>query len=147
MMAIGGRNQYYGEPNYLKITLGGNYMRQISYKYRIGIGLDFFYSAHSELRNASDDSGFSKSVSSALVGSWEWVLNRTFTIPIGLGYYVHRNIENGEIEKYYERIGLRVRFSDHYNFGVTIKAHSDIADIFEWTLAYTFHNDPNTYRY
>ena len=98
------------------------------------------------MRNDSDESDFSKSVSSAVVGSWEWVLNRTLTIPMGLGYYIHRNIENGEIEKYYERIGLRVRISDHYNLGVTIKAHSDIADIFEWTFAYTFHKDPNKYR-
>lgn len=146
MLAIGGRSQNYGEPNYLKLTLGGNYLRQISYKYRLGIGLDFFYSANSDLRIDSDESSFSKSVSSAVVGSWEWVLNRTLTIPIGLGYYVHRNIENGEIEKYYERIGLRVRISDHYNLGVTIKAHADIADIFEWTFAYTFHKDPNKYR-
>ena len=146
MLAVGSKNYKHDDPNYLKSTLGFNYLRQFSYKYRLGAGMDFFYSAASDLRNHSSQSGFSKSVSYALVASWEWVINRIVYAPIGFGYYIHRNFENGEEKNYYERIGLRVRLSEHYNLGVTIKAHGGHADFFECTFAYTFHKDPNAYQ-
>jgi hypothetical protein len=146
MLAFGSKNYEVGDPNYLKMTLGVNYLRQIGYKYRVGLGLDFFYAAQSDLRNLSDETNFSKSVSYAVVGSWEWVISRTVYVPIGLAYYLHRNEENGEKEPYYERVGLRFRIKEHFDTGVTIKAHGGVADMFEWTLAYTFHKDKNTYR-
>ncbi len=148
ILAAGSKNYSVGEPNYLKMTLGVNYLRQISYKYRMGLGMDFFYAAESGLRfsQVDDRSDFSKSVSYAVVGSWEWVVSRTVFVPIGLAWYLHRNPENGERERYYERVGLRFRIKDHFNTGVTIKAHGGVADMFEWTIAYTFHNDQNNYR-
>jgi len=147
MLAFGSKNYVVGDPNYLKMTLGVNYLRQIGYKYRVGLGLDFFYAEASDLRNTSSaDSDFSKSVSYAVVGSWEWVITRTVYVPIGLAWYLHRNVENGEIRSYYERVGLRFRIKQHFDTGVTIKAHGGVADMFEWTVAYTFHKDKNTYR-
>jgi len=146
MVAVGSKNYVAGDPNYLKITFGLNYLRAFSYKYKMGIGMDLFYSASSDLRNHSLQSDFSRSVSYALVGSWEWSITKVIYVPIGLGYYLHHNIENGEEENYYERVGLRFRLADHYNVGVTIKAHGGSADYFEWTFAYTFHKDPNKYR-
>jgi len=41
---------------------------------------------------------------------------------------------------------MRFRMSEHYNLGVTIKAHGGHADYFEWSLVYTFHKDPNKYQ-
>jgi len=141
----GSKNYEIGEENYLKTVYGVNFLRQINYKYRIGIGMDLFYAAQSDLRNSSDASEFSKSYSYAIVGSWEWALTKNIYVPIGIGFYLHRNKENGESTVYYERIGLRYRFADHYTAGLTIKAHQAVADIFEWTIGYTFHNDPNKY--
>lgn len=145
MLAAGSKNYVHGDPNYLKTTLGVNYLRQISYKYRMGVGMDFFYSAGSDQRNKSSQSHFSKSVSYAVVGSWEWVVNKVVYVPIGIGYYLHRNFENGEETNYYERVGLRFRMAEHYNLGLTIKAHGGAADMFEWSIVYTFHKDPNKY--
>ena len=142
---VGSKNYEIGGDNYLKATLSVNFLRQINYKYRIGLGMDLFYSAESELRNDSDKSAFSKSFSTAIVGSWEWALTKILYVPIGIGFYLSRNPENDEKTFYYERVGLRYRFLDHYFAGLTIKAHGGAADIFEWTIGYTFHHDKNKY--
>jgi len=144
--AAGSKNYEAGEENYLKTVFGINYLRQINYKYRIGIGMDVFYSAFSGLRNNSDASSFSKSFSVAVVGSWEWVLTKKIFVPIGLAFYLHRNEENNEREVYYERAGIGYRFTDHLSARLTIKAHKGVADIFEWTIGYAFHKDPNSYK-
>lgn len=139
----GSKNYEVGGDNYLKATLSVDYLRQINYRYRIGLGFDFFYSAESELRNTSDASSFSKTYSYAIVGSWEWALTKRLYVPVGIGIYLHRNKENNESTPYYERVGIRYRLTDHIYSGITIKAHQGAADIFEWTVGYTFHNDPN----
>jgi len=146
MFGAGTKNYKHGGENYFKSTLGFNYLRQIRYKYRLGAGMDFFYASSANYRNHSPDSDFSKSVSYAVVGSWEWVINRIVYVPIGVGYYLHRNLENGEEKPYYGRIGMRFRMSEHYNLGVTIKAHGGHADYFEWSFVYTIHKDPNKYQ-
>jgi hypothetical protein len=146
MFGAGSKNYKHDGENYFKSTLGFNYLRQMSYKYRLGAGIDFFYASSSDFRNLSSDSDFSKAVSYAIVGSWEWIINRVIYVPIGVGYYLHRNLENGEEKPYYGRIGMRFRMAEHYNLGVTIKAHGGHADYFEWSFVYTIHKDPNKYH-
>ena len=141
----GSKNYEAGGDNYLKTAYGVNFLRQINYKYRLGIGFDLFYAAESGLRNSSDASDFSKSYSYAIVGSWEWALTKNLYVPVGIGIYLHRNEENDERTPYYERAGIRYRFGDHFTAGLTIKAHLGVADIFEWTIGYNFHKDPNQY--
>ena len=141
----GSKNYKPGGDNYLKATLSLNYLKQVSYKHRVGLGMDLFYSAESDLRNKSDQSDFSKSYSYAIVVSGEWVLTKNLYVPMGFGFYLHRNQENDETTPYYERVGMRYRFAQHYFAGLTIKAHGGAADIFEWTVGYTIHHDPNNY--
>lgn len=137
----GSKNYTQGEEqNYYKTGIGINYLRQINYKYRIGLGVDVFYSPYMEERGAEGNS-----VSTAIVGSWEWALTRRLYVPIGLAVYLNRNEANGEKAPYYERVGLRYRITDHLNAGVTIKAHGGAADFFEWTIGYSFYKDPNKY--
>jgi len=143
--AAGSKNYVSGEDNHLKTTLGINYLRHFNYKYKAGLGLDIFYSADANLRNASDQSDFSKYWSFAVVGAWEWNLTRRLYAPIGIAFYLHRNTENGEKEAYYERAGLAYRFDNNFFAGITIKAHGGVADYFEWTVGYTIQNDPNKY--
>lgn len=145
MLAAGSKNFVNGDRNSLQTTLGVNYLWQKGYKYRMGIGMDLFYNDNSDDRNHSRASNFSKSFSYAVVGSWEWVISKRLYVPIGIGGYLHRNVENNESTPYYERAGIRYRITDHLSAGITIKAHGDAADFFEWTLGYTFHNDPNKY--
>ncbi len=84
-------------------------------------------------------------MSFAVVGSWEWILTEHLYAPIGLAFYLHRNIENGEETPYYERAGLGYRFKNNLSLAVTIKAHGGVADYFEWTIAYAIQRDPNKY--
>jgi hypothetical protein len=141
----GSKNYEVGGDNYLKATVSVNYLRQLTYKHSVGLGLDFFYSDLANLRNDSDASDFSKSFSIAAVASGEWKLTKNLYVPMGIGFYLHRNVENDEKTIYYERVGMRYRFAKHYFAGLTIKAHGGAADIFEWTVGYTFHKDPNKF--
>jgi hypothetical protein len=143
-LALGSKNYEIGDPNYLKMVVGVNWLRAIGYKYRAGVGVDLFYSAGVSDR-FDKEANASNSLSYAVVGSWEWVLTKNFYVPIGLGVYLHRNELNGEEQPYYERVGVRYRFNSHLSTGVTIKAHAGVADIFEWTLGYSIFNDPNDY--
>lgn len=144
-LAFGSKNYVNEDPNYLKMTMGINYLRAVNYKYRIGVGIDVFYSGASELRTESGTASFSDAVSYAVVPNWEWVITERLYIPLGIGVYLHRNVENDEKYGYYERAGIRYRVTDHLSAGVTIKAHAGVADYFEWTLGYTFHKDQNRY--
>jgi Lipid A 3-O-deacylase (PagL) len=145
MVAFGSKNYEHGEPNYLKMTYGVNYLRAINYKYRFGLGLDMFYSARPELRTESGKADFSDAVSFAIVPNWEWVLSKKLYVPLGIGFYLSYNPENDEKTWFYERAGIRYKFTEHIAAGVTIKAHKGSADFFEWTLVYSFQNDKNEY--
>ncbi len=107
--------------------------------------MDFFYSSVAENRIDSDQSAFSKAFSCAVVGSWEWAINEHLYVPLGIAFYLKRNKENDESTPYYERAGIRYRFNSGIHTGLTIKAHGGVADIFEWSVGYTFKNDPNRY--
>ena len=144
-VAFGSKNYVNEDPNYLKMTMGINFLRAVNYKYRIGVGFDVFYSAASDLRTESGTSSFSDAFSYAVVPNWEWVITERLYVPLGIGIYLHRNEENDEKYGYYERAGIRYRVTDHLSAGVTIKAHAGVADYFEWTLGYTFHKDQNRY--
>lgn len=143
MLAFGSKNYVNNDPNYLKMTLGVNYLRAVNYKYRVGIGMDFFYSGASELRTESGEANFGDAISLAVVPNWEWVITKRLYVPLGIGIYLHHNVENDERYGFYERAGIRYRLTDHLAAGVTIKAHKGVADYFEWTIGYTFHKDPN----
>lgn len=146
-IATGTKNFEIGDPNYFKATLGANYLRQFSYKYRLGGGIEAFYTESPEKRSNNGSSSFADHWSVAAVGSWEWVITEKIHIPIDIGVYLHRNEHNKEFEPYYERIGVRYRFTQHLFAGLTIKAHNAVADYFEWTIGYTIHKDPNKYKF
>jgi opacity protein-like surface antigen len=145
MLAFGSKNYVNNDPNYLKMTMGVNYLRAINYKYRIGVGVDMFYSAASDLRIDGGNANFGDAFSIAIVPNWEWVVSERIYIPLGVGIYLHHNKHNDERYGFYERAGIRYKLTDHLAAGVTIKAHKGVADYFEWTVGYTFHKDPNKY--
>lgn len=133
----GRKNYEIGDPTYFRGGLGINYLWEAAYKYRLGLGLDFFYAGGMEKRFPGQNFGFFDRTSVALVGSWEWKLNERLYVPIALGVYVHRTELNQEITQYYERIGVRYKFENQVFAGFAIKAHKAKADFFEFTLGYT----------
>ncbi|PZV83078.1 lipid A 3-O-deacylase PagL [Algoriphagus aquaeductus] len=135
------KNYEVGDPAYFRGGLGVNYLLEPSYKYRLGLGLDFFWAQGINLRNPGESFNFMDQTSLALVGSWEWQLTERIYVPIGLGAYLYRNELNQEITWFYERIGVRYRFSNHLFTGMQIKAHKAKADFFEFTVGYTLQGN------
>lgn len=145
MLAFGSKNYEYNNPNYFKMMIGLNYLKAINYKYRIGIGIDMFYSTRPYFRTKPYQSGGTDAISVAVVPNWEWVVSEKIYIPLGIGIYLYHNNFNSEASPIYERVGIRYRITNHFAAGVSIKAHKESADFFEWTMVYTFHNDKNRY--
>ncbi len=143
--SIGSKNYVIGERQFLKAGIGANFLRQINYKYRFGLGLDMFYSDGVENRVADADLNFLDNNSFAVVGSWEWVLNKNLYVPVAIGTYLNRNDFNDETTWYYQRLGLRYRFNNNVFTGITLKAHGFKADFFEFTVGYTLMKDLNKY--
>ncbi len=140
----GSKNYNEGEPNYLKSAIGINWLRALNYKYKAGLGLDVYYSAKFSERHDTTAT-FSNSISYAVVGSWEWSLTKKLYVPVAFAVYLKHSEANGELDGFYERVGMRYRFNNNIFAGVTIKAHKGVADIFEWTVGYTIKHDPNKY--
>lgn len=135
---LGGKNYDIGGKTYFRGGLGINYLWEASYKYRVGIGLDWYYGAGIQERWPDQNLSFSDANSLAVVGSWEWKINEHVYVPIGFGVYLNRSSFNDEWTWFYERVGVRYRFDNNVFTGIQIKAHKAVADIFEFTFGYTF---------
>jgi hypothetical protein len=140
----GMKNYRIGDPTYFRGGFGVNYLWEAGYKYRLGLGLDVFFAPGMKSRFPDQEFDFSDQVSVAMVGSWEWKLNKRLYVPIGFGAYLKRNEKNEEISWFYERVGVRYRFDSNVFAGLQIKAHKAKADFFEFTLGYTL---PGKIRY
>ena len=133
----GVKNYEIGAPSYFRGGLGANYMIQPDYKYKLGLGLDFFWAQGMNHRLPGEKYSFKDQTSLAVVGSWEWQLTESLYVPIGFGVYLYRNEINQEFTSFYERIGVRYRFENNLFAGLQIKAHKAKADFFEFTVGYT----------
>ncbi len=76
---------------------------------------------------------------SALLGGLftghEFLLNR-FIFSQNIGMYVTKHPSyNSDV---YVRLGLRYKLSNHFHFGLNLKAHADEADFFDMRLMYRF---------
>lgn len=129
------------DKKYFKSTLSSYVSRHISHKWRIGLGGELFYSAsgHSE-EIAEDKSG---KLSSYLSGGPSFylahVLNQNLVLNGNIGYYIHNQEFNGEVQKVFLRAGVRYYVYKDFNAGISIKAHKGKADYIEWTLGYTIN--------
>jgi hypothetical protein len=120
---------------------------QFSYKYRVGLGLDFAYTEGWDQRVTTEASALSRNWSVGVAGAWSWFITDRLYLPVSVGVYLHRNPENEEIDFYYQRVGVRYLFPGrHLGAGLGIKLHGGVADFIEMGLSWTFHRDRNVYR-
>ncbi|MDG1277892.1 MAG: acyloxyacyl hydrolase [Algoriphagus sp.] len=133
----GFKNYDIGKSAYFRGGLGFNYLWELNYKFRIGLGTDLFYASGMADRFPEGDFNFKDKTSVAIVASGEWKLTDKLFMPMGVGIYLYRNEANQEVSGFYERIGFRYRFMDQFSAGLQIKAHKAKADFFEFTLGYT----------
>jgi len=128
---------------FFKTTLSGYASRFVSYKWRLGAGVDLFYSSSgNDEEIAGDKSG---ELASKLSGGPSFyvahVLNERLVLNGNVGYYIHNQRFNGEIKKFFLRAGARYYVYKNLNAGVSIKAHMGKADFIEWTVGYTFNRE------
>jgi len=128
---------------FFKTTLSGYASRFVSYKWRLGAGVDLFYSSSgNDEEIAGDKSG---ELASKLSGGPSFyvahVLNERLVLNGNVGYYIHNQRFNGEIKKFFLRAGARYYVYKNLNAGVSIKAHMGKADFIEWTMGYTFNRE------
>lgn len=126
---------------FFKSTLSFYASRYVSYKWRMGAGIDLFYSASGNNEAIAQDK--TGKLGSKLSGGPAFylvhVLNQDLVLNGNIGYYIHNQEFNGEIRKVFLRAGFRYYVYKNLNAGVSIKAHQGQADFIEWTLGYTFN--------
>lgn len=126
------------DKKYFKSTLGAYYSKHFGYKWRLGAGIDVFYSASGNdnyiagLQTGKFSSLFSYGTSFYV----DHVLTRRLYLNGNAGVYLHRNKFNGESTPVYLRIGMRYKVYKEFFTGVSIKAHGGKADFIEWTTGY-----------
>jgi len=127
------------DKRYFKSTMSVYASRHISHKWRIGGGADLFYSGSGNSEEIAED--MSGKLSAKLSGGPAFylvhVLNNNLVLNGNIGYYIHNQEFNGEINKFFLRAGFRYYVYQNLNAGVSIKAHMGKADFIEWTVGYT----------
>ncbi|QBQ41052.1 deacylase [Sphingobacterium psychroaquaticum] len=126
---------------FFKSTFSTYVSKHVSHKWRMGGGFDVFYSASG---NNDDIAGDEKGkLSAKLSGGPSFylvhVLNNDLVLNGNVGYYVHKQEFNGEIQRIFLRAGARYYVYKNLNAGVSIKAHKGKADFIEWTVGYTLN--------
>lgn len=128
---------------FFKTTLSAYASKHIAHKWQVGGGFDIFYSSSGNNDEiAGDDRG---KLSARLSGGPSFylahVLNRRLILNGNIGYYLHKQYFNGEINRVFLRAGARYYVYKNFNAGISIKAHKGKADFIEWTVGYTFNRD------
>ncbi|ERJ59142.1 acyloxyacyl hydrolase [Sphingobacterium paucimobilis] len=129
------------ERRYFKSTFSLYASRHVSYKWRIGGGMDLFYSdSGNDEEIAEDKTGkLSAKLSGGPAFYLVHVLNKDLVLNGNVGYYIHNQYFNGEIRRVFLRAGFRYYVYKNINAGISIKAHMGKADFIESTLGYTFN--------
>ena len=138
--SVGAKQIVQEEPVVFKNLFGFNAGYSLDYKYRAVAGMDFTYTAGGAERVSGEQSNFSKSVSYGPYIGWEWYLTDRIYIPIYIGAYLHRNIENEEESLFFQRIGIRYSFfpSKAMFAGIGLKVHLGSADFLDFTIGTNF---------
>lgn len=124
---------------YFKAGLGIYKTYSLGYKWKLGGGMDAFYSesGRSNTYAGRDRNQVDKLISIAPALYIDHVLNERLYINGGIGIYAHRNRENGENKPYYQRIGIRYKVWDKIFTGISIKAHAGSADFIEFSTGFS----------
>lgn len=129
------------DQKFFKSTLSMYASKHVSYKWRIGGGVDIFYSDSGNNEEIAEDK--TGKLSAKLSGGPAFylvhVLNNDLVLNGNVGYYIHNQSFNGEINKIFLRAGFRYYVYKNINAGISIKAHKGKADFIEWTVGYTFN--------
>jgi hypothetical protein len=119
-------------------TISGLYSRVLSHKRKIGVGLDFSYSA-SNIQTLADNEIYPKynifATRPGLCISHELVFAKmSFVMQCGAYLYAMDKSDG----MYYDRFGFRYQINKHFFANLTLKTHFAKADYIEWGFGYKF---------
>ena len=123
---------------YFTTTISGLYSRVLSHKRKVGIGLDFSYSA-SNIETLNRDSIYPKYnvlvTRPGLCLSHELIFGKlSFIMQVGTYIYAMDKSDG----MFYDRFGFRYQISKHFLANLTLKTHFAKADYIESGFAYKF---------
>lgn len=120
-------NSEYGR-TYFVYTLTSNIYKQISYKSRIGVGLEMIYDGSdyfSLIRNKTEINNKFEVVRPGFHLSYEVIVSKV-SLVLNLGsYFGGKEKSDGNI---YEKIGLKYKIDNNWFSHITLKAHAGRAD-------------------
>jgi hypothetical protein len=123
---------------YYVSTVSFNAERQISFKTRIGIGLDIFKDNSRKEFLLSENRPNPQGKDLFYAGthaSYDLVFgNTSFTIQMGVYFWQ----KSKSFENIYHRFGLKYRFNNHWMANLTLKTYWASADFAEWGFGYRF---------
>ena len=123
-----------GEEYYFTSTISTGLLRQYGYKGKYGIGMDVFYDE--TLYIFVDDEPLLKyALKQGFFLSHEFIISG-FSIVTQLGIYTYQ--KSFAHHTFYNRIGLKYKFSKHFFTRISIKSHFAKADFIEAGLGYYF---------
>ncbi len=125
---------------FMVYTLYANALKQISFKSRLGVGLDMSYDGTDrrivETNNGEELSSFFPIVKTGGTIAWELMISRvSLMFNIG-GYFSGEYKTEGGI---YEKLGLRYYFNDKLFSEITLRAHYARADHITLGLGYNLN--------
>jgi hypothetical protein len=141
---VEGRRSIVGVP-YGIFSLDALVVRQISYKVKVGGGIDLVYNTSAKaniklvdgepVKDPADPSYY---YSLGLLASLELVFHR-LSIIIQPGYHVARKEYYPQPPAFFQRVGVKYHFARRGNWfaGVTVRAYDfHVADYIEWNIGY-----------
>jgi len=123
---------------YFVSSLSMNAERQLSYKSRLGIGIDLFKDNSRKEYLVEEDIPSPSGKDLFYAGghfSYDLVFGKTsFTVQMGAYFWQ----KSKSFESVYHRFGLKYRFSEHFLANLTLKTYWAAADFAEWGIGYRF---------
>jgi hypothetical protein len=130
------------QKNYFIYGLQGRFIKELSFKNNIGLGVEVSYNpvvgrTRNEAHNpgAKDTLSYLDRVNASLFLAYEYKINNV-SIALEPGYYVYR-YKSTYFSRLYERIGMRYRINDNYYCQFFLRAYNfTIADFIELGFGY-----------
>lgn len=139
---IAASEKYEGESYYV-FGLSTVFNRQISFKSKIGFGIDLSYDGSVNAQIAVDNgqlqitSGpFIDKLQISVFPSYELVVNKV-SVVIQPSFYIYRKRLKNQSPVFYQRIGLKYNFYKNFYVGLNIRAYQfHVSDFIEWNIGY-----------
>lgn len=139
---IDASEKFEGESFYI-FGISSVFNRQVSYKSKIGLGLDIAYDGSINAQVAVDNgmldidyAPFFENLLVSVFPSYELVVNKV-SLVVQPSFYVYRKKLKNQSPVFYQRIGLKYNFYDNFYFGLNLRAYKfSISDFIEWHLGY-----------